>query len=425
METLIYEVAHTTIEKRWLAMQPSDEIRASEAVELFKKVLAEFGVLLDFEIVEGVAPASFTWGKVLLPRWYLKKPKKIVLQTLRHEVGHRIVFPGKPDWEKLAMKVGKKAGVTDLRTFVNVVADWFVDYELLKKYGEEYYSRIIDAVREYKGKDPRFWLVASVYQLMAQEHGIKTPDIVGKAMKLCKDGEKVVEKAMEAYKIITSGMSLETKIELLARLLKEVFHLFMKYSFEEKPKKYGKKNYVPAMERLSPSIPLPESSKDNANPVRDPQWLAQKIVHIGVENVDTDEGGTPAFLVELGIGDTGSVKFTNDEIVIEATRLKLYAKYVEAVERIGSSGAKVEVLEQWTIGDLPHELRVEETLRVYGEVLPPVFSLKYSEKEEPESGTKGGCVIIVLDCSGSMRPSMKVAKQAAFSILQEARKRGD
>ena len=136
--------------------------------------------------------------------------------------------------------------------------------------------------------------------------------------------------------------------------------------------------------------------------------------------------GVPQFLIELGIGNTGEVRFIKNEIAIEVTRLKFYSRYVEAVERVGTSGSKVEELEQWTIGDLPYELRVEETLRIYGEVLPPVFSLKFSTREDPEAGGSGGSVIIIIDCSGSMGTfAMKQAKQAAFAILQEARKRGD
>ncbi|MBW2636201.1 MAG: VWA domain-containing protein [Deltaproteobacteria bacterium] len=417
-------------------MQPSNNkgmrVRPEEAEKLFKQVLSEFGVLLDLEISNGSEPASFIWGKVTLPKWYLSKSRELMLQTLRHEVGHRIVFPGKPDWEKLTMSLAQKNGVSDPETFANIVADWFVDYELLKKYGVEYYSRVTDAVKSYNGKDPRYWIFASVYQLMAEECGIKTPNIIAKAKRLCKDGDKIVEVAKEAYKIIRSNASLEGKIEQLAQLLKEWFHIFMKHSFEEKPKKYGKKGYVPAIRRLSPFIPAPTKldPDDEKNPLREPQWLVQMLaLYVDVESQVRRAcrlGKVPAFLVELGIGYTGEVKFASDDVIVEAAGLSLYSRYVEALERVGASGAKVEELEQWTLGDLPHELRVEETLRVYGEVLPPVFSLKFSEREEPESGGRGGSVIIILDCSGSMAGStMRVAKQAAFSILQEARKRGD
>lgn len=267
---------------------------------------------------------------------------------------------------------------------------------------------------------------------MAEDLGIKTPNIIEKARKLCEDGDKVVETAKEAYKILKSNASLESKIGQLAELLKPYFHIFMKYSFEQKPKKYGKRGYVPAIKRLSPTMPMPEKldPKDRKNPVRDPQWLIQMMalytdVEKQVRKACKQPGKAPAFLVRLGIGYTGEVRFAGDDIIVEAARLSLYSRYVEAVEKVGVSGTKVEELEQWTLGDLPHELRVEETLRVYGEVLPPVFSLKFAEKEEPESGGRGGSVIIILDCSGSMGGIMRLAKQAAFSILQEARKRGD
>ena len=406
-------------------MQPS--VSVEEARKMFQRVLSEFGIYLDLEICNGEGAATFTWGKVFLPKWYLTRPRNIVLQTLRHEVGHRVVFPGKPDWEKLAMVLARKNGVLDPGLFTNMVADWFTDFELLKKYGGEYYSRVVDAVKGYNGKDPRYWVVVSVYQFMAEELGVKSPNIVAKAEKLC--GSEVVETAREAFRVIVSSTSLESKIERLAQILKKYFDPFTKWSFERKPKGY-RVGYIPAIKRLSPVFPIPEKLEgDGKNPVRDREWLVQKLVLLfeNPEGYVNETTNAPVFLIKMGIGCTGKVRFASDEVVVEASRLKLYAKYVEALERLGSSASsvKVEELEQWTIGDLPFELRVEETLRVYGEILPPVFSLKYSEKEEPESGTKGGCVIIVLDCSGSMRPSMKVAKQAAFSIIQEARKRGD
>ena len=418
-------------------MQPSKSpgMAPEEARRLFLNVLKEFGVLLDFEVIDSDEPASFIWGKVMLPKWYLREPKDEVLQVLRHEVGHRAIFPGKPDWEKLAALLARRRGVTDVETFVNVVADWLVDYELLKKYGEEYYARIAKQIKRYGGRDPRFWILAAVYQLMAEELGIKSPDAISKARRLCRDGEEVVETAKEAYKVLRSSTSLEGKIERLAELLKEYFHALMKRAFEEKPRKYGRRG-LPAMRKASPFIPLPIllTQDDKRNPVREPHWLARQMaLHLRGEEVERlvensalpRRGQAPAFLLKLGIGYTGEVRFASDDAVVEAARLSLYSRYVEALERVGASGAKVEELEQWTLGDLPHELRVEETLRVYGEVLPPVFSLKFSEREEPESGGRGGSVIVILDCSDSMGIAMRTAKQAAFSILQEARKRGD
>ena len=417
-------------------MQPSKSpgMAPEEARQLFLQVLREFGVLLDFEVIDSDEPASFIWGKVTLPKWYLREPREEVLQVLRHEVGHRVFFPGKPDWEKLAALLARRKGVTDVETFVNVVADWLVDYELLKKYGEEYYARIAKQIKRYGGKDPRFWILAAVYQLMAEELGIKSPDAISKARRLCRDGEEVVETAKKAYEVLSSNASLEGKIEQLAEILREYFHALVRRAFEEKPKKYGR---APAIRKASPFIPLPIllTRDDRRNPVRDPQWLAQQMaLHFGGREVGwlaqdsaLREGGkAPAFLQKLGIGYTGEVRFAHDEVIVEAARLALYARYVEALERVGAAGAKVEELEQWTIGDLPQDLRVEETLRVYGEILPPVFSLKFSEKEEPESGGRGGSVIIIVDSSESMGSTpMHIAKQAAFSILQEARRRGD
>jgi len=381
-----------------------------EAEQLFTQVLQEFGVLLDFKIINSKEPANFTWGLVQLPSFYLDKPSNIVKQVLRHEVGHRVIFPGKPDWEKLTMIIAAKKGVTDTETFANVVSDLIVDYELLKKYGQEYYERIVDAAKGYRGKDPRFWFMLSVYQLFAEEFGLKTPNYMEEAKKYSIKSDVVISKAREAFRIIKSNMSLEAKIEALAVLLRDLFTSFLRRSFDDKVRSRGK---IPNLQRLGPMIPAPEFMvvNDRRNPIRDPQWLAQMLALLfkNVQCNDTTKckpTNRPAFLMQLGIGYTGS--------------------YVEALERVGSSGTKVEELEQWTIGDLPHELRVEETLRIYGEILPPVFSLKYSTKEEPMEGGKAGSTIIVIDVSGSMAgPVLQRAKEAAFSILQEARKRGD
>ena len=404
-------------------------MKIAEVEQLFVEVLREFGVLLDFKVINSREPANFTWGIVQLPSHYLEKPASIVKQVLRHEVGHRVIFPGKPDWEKLTMIIAAKKGVTDTETFANVVSDLFVDYELLKKYGQEYYERVIHVANHYRGKDPRFWFMLSVYQLMAEELGLKTPNYMEEVKKYSIKPDLVISKAREAFKILRSNMSLEGKIEALAVLLKDLFTSFLRRSFDDKVRSRGK---IPNLQRLGPMIPAPEFMvvNDRRNPIRDPQWLAQMLALLfkNVQCNDTTKckpTNRPAFLLQLGIGHTGSVMFMDSDVVIEATRLSLYSRYVEALERIGASGTKVEELEQWTLGDLPHELRVEETMRVYGEILPPVFSLKYSTKEEPMEGGKAGSTIIVIDVSGSMAGSVQRAKEAAFSILQEARKRGD
>ena len=403
-----------------------------EAEQLFTQVLQEFGVLLDFKVVNSKEPASFTWGLVQLPSFYLEKPANIVKQVLRHEVGHRVIFPGKPDWEKLTMIIGAKKGVTDTESFANVVADLFVDYELLKKYGQEYYERIVDAANHYRGKDPRFWYMLSTYQLMAEELGIKTPNFIERARKYSvKPDELVIPKAKETLKILKSNASLEGKIEQLAELLKDLFHAFNKRVYDDKIRSHGG---IPNLSKLGPMIPAPEFmvTNDRRNPIRDPQWLSRMISLLFMKYTQCTDPklckptNRPAFLMQLGIGSTGSVIFMDSDVMVEAARLTLYSRYVEALERVGASGTKVEELEQWTIGDLPYELRVEETMRIYGEVLPPVFSLKFSTKEEPSEGGKAGSVIVVIDVSGSMAGlKLERAKEAAFSILQEARKRGD
>lgn len=399
--------------------------------QIFDEVLKEFGVLLDLKIINSPEPASFIWGTVQLPRYYLYKyPPNIVKQVLRHEVGHRVIFPGKPDWEKLILLIARKRGVTDTETFANVVADLIVDYELLKKYKQEYYERVVSAAGKYRGKDPRFWFFLSVYQLMAEELGLKTPNFIERAKKYSIRPDEVVEKAREAFKILRSSMSLESKIEQLAELLKDLFHSLISRSFDDKIIIRGG---IPNISRLGPRIPAPAflSRDDIINPVRDPQWLSRMIsIYLSgqIQAISRIFCKTTNLITTLGIGNAGTVVFIDNDILVNATRLSLYSKYVEALERVGSSGSKVEELEQWTIGDLPYELRVEETMRIYGEVLPPVFSLKFSTKEEPMEGGKGGAVIIIIimDVSASMiGAKIERAKEAAFSILQEARKRGD
>jgi len=403
-----------------------------EAEQLFTQVLQEFGVLLDFKVINSKEPPNFTWGIVQLPSHYLEKPASIVKQVLRHEVGHRVIFPGKPDWEKLTMVLAARKGVTDTESFANVVADLIVDYELLKKYGQEYYERIVEAGNGYRGKDPRFWFMLSTYQLMAENLKLKTPDFIEKAKKYSiKPDELVVPKAKKTIEILKSNASLEGKIEQLAELLKDLFHAMFRRSFDDKIRAHGG---LPNLSKLGPVIPAPEFmvQNDERNPIRDPQWLSRMIALLAMKHTQCPDpslckpSSSPSYLMQLGVGFTGSIFFMESEVMVEAARLSLYARYVEALERIGASGTKVEELEQWTLGDLPYELRVEETMRIYGDVLPPVFSLKFSTKEEPSSGGKAGSVIIVIDVSGSMGGlKLERAKEAAFSILQEARRRGD
>ncbi|MHA1253725.1 MAG: VWA domain-containing protein, partial [Candidatus Helarchaeota archaeon] len=81
----------------------------------------------------------------------------------------------------------------------------------------------------------------------------------------------------------------------------------------------------------------------------------------------------------------------------------------------------------WVIGDSPHELLYEDTIRIYGRVIPPVFSFKYSSYKKPDdSGSLGGNVCLVLDVSGSMggKPIERL-KEAAYSIIESAKKFND
>ena len=406
------------------------KVTEEELKEITRRVLGEYGVYLDVRVTSGTS-ASFTWGTITLPRRYLRFSPGELEEVLHHEVGHRVFWPGKPDREKLAYAIALEERVSmppDL--FSNLVADLFVERELIERRGQVRVDNDFrPVVRTTSTKDPLFWLLVLYFAEVCEELGLEFPEARQRAAKVLSPQrlEELETMAKEVLKIVDSALSDETKIRQLARALRRFYR---HPSYDTKPLSMGR---LPPRYRFS--VPF-KVDLGRENPVRDPEWLQRALQSVDVDVLDalissskvervdpSMEGPRRPGAAHIGVNLIYLSEAPN--FLVEAARLSMISKYLDL--RGGASISSKVRIATWVPGMPPQRLDVERTVRTFGIVAPPIFSL--AREEEPGRGSSGlrgmRRIIVVLDVSKSMEGSPLLrAKEAAVSTIEEARRRG-
>jgi len=424
--------------------------------EIFKEVMAENGVILECEIVgDHFIPPSYTWGKIILPYKFVNYSRQRIWAIFQHEFGHRTIFPASAAVLAAIYKICRNERITDPHLFVNVIADIIVDRELAHLH-QAYLEDLLEGLEEFNPQSAPLRFLKEMYcYILQKDFGIPY-----------QINYKHLKSVQETYMILfLTGYNIYRKIRKLIALLRKIFNqdrFGMNYSYGsclpqngsfpnspfpyQIPSRYSRsktkekkdsgktpRNRKPTEEKgksprsyvISPLM-LPSEAEclettENSEIIK--EYIIADISPVSVEADCTYNN--PQWYTSAGIG--GDILLNNNPFFVKYEKIRLYGKYIELSDQLRGSHGDLYYLDNWKIGDPPQILLYEDTLRIYGKCLPPIFSLKYTKTEKMDNGgTRGGNLCLVLDVSGSMTgdPIARV-REVAYALIQEARSFND
>jgi Mg-chelatase subunit ChlD len=363
-------------------------IYSGEAWRIFSEEAARYGVQVNFDIVQS-PQTVFTWGWLRLSQRALYLPSRDHLRMLiRHKLGYRVYFPGSHELEKVAMIVATGKGIGAPQCFAYLCSDFFTAANILLNEGlDERSKRIyVEAVLSESARvDPKSIMILK-YHVLSMLSGAPAHGLV-------KAGEEAGELAELARKVVDtllSSSSIAFKLVRLAELLADLLNKEFR-SIED-------------LRRLPEIFPLSDFETDRA---------LTMLSEIPVEVLEN----AAYLLYSKGSGDT--ISFKPDKVLVQAIKVSLRDKVLSARKAAGLSESG-RYYGTWTIGDDPSKLLVRDTLRTFGVVAPPLYSLKLVDGEGSRE-TSSSSLCIVLDVSSSMLfpPSKAVnAKAGALGLIE-------
>jgi Mg-chelatase subunit ChlD len=366
-------------------------IYSGEAWRLFSEEAARYGVQVNFDIVQS-PQTVFTWGWLKLSQRALYLPSREHLRMLiRHKLGYRVYFPGSHELEKVAMIVASGKGIMAPQCFAYLCSDFFTALNILLNEGLDGESKktYVEAVlSESERVDPKtVWLLKCYVLSMLSgipAYGFMSVEAGG-----------LVDLAKKVVDTLLSSSSIAFKLVRLADLLADLLNKEFKN--------------VEDLRRLPEIFPLSSFETDK------PLTMLSEIPVEVLENAASS-------LYSKGSGNT--ISFKPDRVLVQAIKISLHDKILSARKSIGLSESG-RYYGTWTIGDDPSKLLVRDTLRAFGVVAPPLYSLKLVDGEGV-SETSSSSLCIVLDVSSSMLfpPSKAVnAKAGAIGLVEELKSR--
>ena len=355
---------------------------------------ARYGLQLDFEITPS-PQTVFVWGSLKLSQRSLYNPPEYVRMIIRHKLGYRVYFPGTHEWEKVAIIVAAGHEIRAPQAFAYLCADFFTAQailsELKKPCDKAVYIRAV--LKDSYSADPKpIWLLKA---LVLQ--GLFSGKLTAADAQKLKTPERYFKAALQILDILNSSMPVVNKLDRLAEVLKEFLN-----------ECYAKSSDLSKMSEL---FPVSEFESDRPLPIL--ASLPSELLNVALHGL-------------YGKGSEDTVSFAPDPVVVQAAKLSLYNEFLASSRRRAGQVDSGRYYGTWSIGDDPAQLLIRDTLRTFGLVAPPLFSLKWADGER---GPTSSCshVGIALDVSSSMlSPPSKAAraKEAAYGLVEEARKRG-
>jgi Mg-chelatase subunit ChlD len=344
--------------------------------EQVRRFLRSVGRVVDVTWGESF---SVGWGSVVLPEsmrghyeWFLRHAEALLTR-----------FPANPETVAVARTIAAARGM-DPGLFSSVVSDIIACHEVMRVWGHE--GGYLDAVRhisqQYRPPLDQI-LVCFAYRTAHR-------DIVAE--------EDISEAVQRIAEILGYHVTVVRKLEMLADVLSR---------FLRNPRGAGGMG-----EPQAPAGPVRPDDSGGAE--------FHKALALAELDPETLEGAIDGWRdYSRGFGD--QILFHRGP-VSAAMRMKLLSRVHEVRPKRRAGGERF--YEQWVVGDDPQKLRVVDTLRVFGAVVPPVASLKLGGQEEGIDGA-GGEVLILMDVSSSMRGrAAYYCRLAATALVLSAADRG-
>jgi hypothetical protein len=323
---------------------------------------------------------SVSWGSVVLPEtmgghyeWFLRHAEMLLTR-----------FPANPETVALARTIAAARGM-DPELFSSLVSDIIACHEVMRGWGHE--GGYLDAVKHISQQyHPPLGqlLVCFAYRLARKEIAA---------------GEEISEAVRRMAEILGYNVTIVRKLEMLADVLSR---------FLKNPRLGARGAGAP---QAPPSPVRPDDSGGDE---------FHKALALAELDPETLEGAIDGWRdYSRGFGD--QILFHRGPVAT-AMRMKLLSRVHEVRPRRRAGGERF--YEQWVVGDDPQKLRVVDTLRVFGAVVPPVASLKLGGHEEGNEGA-GGEALILVDVSSSMRGrTAYYCRLAAAALVLSAADRG-
>jgi len=311
---------------------------------------------------------------------------------IRHKLGYRVYFPGTHEWEKVAMLIATAFDIKAPQVFAYVCADIFTAQAILSEFtDDEDKTLYIKAIlKDTYNVDPHpLWLLKALVF-----YGLKNGHLSGTEIKNIDAPQDYIQIAEEIVNIMNSSIPVLNKLIRLAYYLKPII--------EECYKNHQD------LSKLAEIFPINDFEHDNMSSIL--SQLPSDLLNKAMSSL-------------YGKGDGDTIEFAPDPILIQAVKLSLYNEILTTKKKAGKTDSG-RYYGTWTIGDDPSNLLVRDTLRTFGIVAPPLYSLKWVNGEK---GPSSSCSTIglALDISDSMlSPATKAAraKEAAYALVEEAKK---
>jgi len=310
---------------------------------------------------------------------------------IRHKLGYRIYFPGTHEWEKVAIFVAVAHDIKVPQAFAQICADFFTAQGLMSEMSEREKLVYVKAVlKDAYGVEPNpIWLIKALVLNGLRKGRLDEVDM--RRMGAPEDYRRIAAEVLDALNSSTPTLY---KLMRLAQLLKPIIQQC--YTSRED------------LSRLLEIFPEAEFEKDGASMI-----LAQM----------------PSELLNKAIaslyskGDEDVIEFAPDPVAAQAARISIYNELLASRRPGAGQVDSGRYYGTWTMGDEPSQLLIRDTLRTFGTIAPPIFSLKWADGEK---GPAASCAHLglALDVSSSMlSPPSKAAraKEAAYGLAEEAR----
>ena len=357
-------------------------------LHLAERIVRFVRLPLSITWTEGRGPAiAIGTNEMLLPRSLCQESREEIVFTVGHEVGHPVVFPRNRHWSDYYQMLAATLGYERPHHFVNLIGDLFVnDWNLTRTPWRRVFAEAATSFYEpdpSSATDKRWSFLSTMMTGRLAELGGRKPNLSGRLLP-------------EAYELLFHDRrSRRERFENLAELL---------------------------VHRLGTG----ENARDDY--VKQPREGGLR--EEGAGGPDEQVAWEAAV---RGLGPGAVLDFARKErrktrSLFDAVGLAAFSVLMAIEERSASGGredAGPKVRRLWRPGNSPLELRMPETIRRHGVLIPGVTTARRAEGPQKERSTAGsGTLFLVLDTSGSMVRDLAGVLVVAWAAAIDARRRG-
>ncbi|MFN7971240.1 MAG: VWA domain-containing protein [Acidobacteriota bacterium] len=347
-------------------------------------------------------------NEVLLPKTLATEGMSAIAAKIGHEVGHPLVFPRSAHWMQYYTLLLGKLGYAHPKAMMNVLADLFVNDWCMTRtpWARAFRLWAPTFYRPGPSPDPLWGWLCSMMTTRMDELGGTVPAIADPVDR-------------EAYRLLFHDEGTRrARYESLAELLKERF----------------------AAPPQPPVLPMPSIGSADLPPLdpaagdeeaREFQEWQQAIGELG-EGVVFEQARHQVDRGGAGTGGDGGEK--GDRIsrrtLFDMLELVAFREFLAIEEKASVPDAQVEagplLTEPWKLTDRMADLRIGDSIRRYGSLVPGLTTLKRvrgPQRQRREAGR--GTLFLVIDTSGSMEGSLAGVLVVGWAAALGARRNRD